>query len=395
MKTISGPLASHLNLDTTTLATCWKVTRTDGTVYAFTDHDQDLTVSAVTYISSNSYTRSALKNDQSLAVDNLEVIGMFNDSSIKDSDMANGFFDYADVEMFIVNWRDLTMGILKLRKGWLGECVMTPTGVFKAELRGLTQALTTQWGDLFSPTCRADLFDTQCALSATAYTGTGTVTSVSSFKLFTSTEMTFVPFSQTNSASVVITSAMAAANSGLGIVITINGTPHGFTIPFFDNYADAITSLVSQINTAAIGVTAGGFFSTDNLNAVNLLLNNVLDTGLVTKVNDINNYLTVHSFADGYFNKGTITWLTGNNTGVTEEIYSYDHSQSLVSLFLNMKKTIQVGDTFTYRPGCDKRRETCYFKFNNIANLRAEPDMPGMDAVLTYPDAFQTGGLLA
>ena len=47
MKTVSAGLEAHLALEATTLATCWKVTRTDGTVYGFTSHDKDLVVSGV------------------------------------------------------------------------------------------------------------------------------------------------------------------------------------------------------------------------------------------------------------------------------------------------------------------------------------------------------------
>jgi uncharacterized phage protein (TIGR02218 family) len=52
-----------------------------------------------------------------------------------------------------------------------------------------------------------------------------------------------------------------------------------------------------------------------------------------------------------------------------------------------MPFAIQVGDTFTYAPGCDKTRETCCNKFNNILNFRGFPDIPGMDQYLYYPDA--------
>ena len=49
MKSVSGALATHLAGAVTTLATCWRVTRTDGAVFGFTDHDRDLVVSSVTY----------------------------------------------------------------------------------------------------------------------------------------------------------------------------------------------------------------------------------------------------------------------------------------------------------------------------------------------------------
>src|SRR6185503_1658790 len=72
--------------------------------------------------------------------------------------------DYASIYLFAVNWADLTQGICKLRRGWLGECTRSPGGIFQAELRGLTQALVQEFGQVYQPICRADLGDDQCRM---------------------------------------------------------------------------------------------------------------------------------------------------------------------------------------------------------------------------------------
>ena len=48
---------------------------------------------------------------------------------------------------------------------------------------------------------------------------------------------------------------------------------------------------------------------------------------------------------------------------------------------------IAPGDTFAVYPGCDKRLETCIGRFNNVINFRGEPYVPGLDAMMQYPDA--------
>jgi uncharacterized phage protein (TIGR02218 family) len=68
------------------------------------------------------------------------------------------------------------------------------------------------------------------------------------------------------------------------------------------------------------------------------------------------------------------------------EMKTYEPSSSTVTLWLGTHYAIQAGDRFFYHPGCDKRRDTCRTVFNNIVNMRAEPDMPGTDRVLSYPD---------
>jgi hypothetical protein len=49
MKTLHPGLAAHLAGGVTTLARCWRLTRRDGVVMGFTDHDGDLAFDAVVH----------------------------------------------------------------------------------------------------------------------------------------------------------------------------------------------------------------------------------------------------------------------------------------------------------------------------------------------------------
>ena len=162
MKTASPALATHLAGDVTTFATCWRITRTDGMVFRFTDHDQDLVVDGEVYAASAAYSRTAISNDAGMGVDNLDVEGVLEHDAITEEGLRAGLFDRAEVRIFLVNWADPSMGILRLRRGWFGEVVLTEQGVFRTELRGLTQALQQRIGELYSPECRADLGDHRC-----------------------------------------------------------------------------------------------------------------------------------------------------------------------------------------------------------------------------------------
>jgi len=162
MKTVGSSLNTHIQGEVTTLATCWKITRTDGTAFHFTDHDVDITYDGNTYKAETGYKRTAIENNSKLAVDNLDVEGIFDSSEITEADLRAGLFDYATVRIFIVNWNDLSQGEIKMRKGWLGEVTLTRQGLFKAELRGLTQALSQRIGEVYTPECRADLGDSRC-----------------------------------------------------------------------------------------------------------------------------------------------------------------------------------------------------------------------------------------
>lgn len=126
-------------------------------------------------------------SDSKLSVDNLEVDGFFDDVSITEQDMRAGLFDYAEVRIFLINWADTSMGIMRMRRGWLGEVVITDKGIFRTELRGLTQVLQQNIGEVYTPECRADLGDSRCKVDLSALERTGTITGVTSRQVFAAT----------------------------------------------------------------------------------------------------------------------------------------------------------------------------------------------------------------
>jgi len=179
MKDISTPLAAHLAGEVTTLATCWMLTRRDTTVFGFTDHDCDIVFNTITYKAATGFTPSAVQNTGNLSVDNLDVEGMLSAGSITEADILAGLYDFAEIEIFQVNYNDLTQGALKLRRGWLGE-VSFYKQQFIAEVRGLTQRLSQTLGELYSASCRATLGDSRCKVDMTANTVTGNATGATS-----------------------------------------------------------------------------------------------------------------------------------------------------------------------------------------------------------------------
>ena len=183
MRTASAALANHLAGEITTLATCWKLTRRDGTVMGFTDHVADLVVSGVTYKAATGISPTTIASSDTFSVDNLEVQGILDSTAITESDIVSGRYDYAAVSTFMVNVQDLTQGAILYRTGWLGE-ISVKNGQFNAEVRGLTQKLQQNIGQLFSPSCRAVLGDARCKVNLAGFTFTGTVGVVASPQVF-------------------------------------------------------------------------------------------------------------------------------------------------------------------------------------------------------------------
>ncbi len=179
MKPVSSALQAHLEQEVTTLATCWKLTRRDGTVMGFTDHDRDIEMDSMTYLASSGFTPTAIASSSALNVDNLDAEGMLSSGVIEEADVMAGIYDHAEISVFQVNYMDVGMGALPLRTGWLGE-VRLSGEQFVAEIRGLTQRLSQRIGAFYSPNCRAEFGDARCQVALGPRTVSGMVTSVAS-----------------------------------------------------------------------------------------------------------------------------------------------------------------------------------------------------------------------
>ncbi len=322
MKTVSAALQAHFGQSTTTLAVLWRVTRVDGTVLGFTTLDQDLSykasddASAVTYKALSGILPTANSSGSDLSVDNLEVSGFLDSAQITEPDIRNGVYDYAVVEQRVVNWQDLTMGDLLLRKGIIGNIKMV-NGEFTAEVRGLTQYLSTMVGALYGPMCRAELFST-----------------------------------------------------------LTNDVDPGTHYPCWVKEAD-------YTQNGSVGSAIGARYLMP-----------------VAGLKMVGSATPTSPAPAGWFADGEITFTSGLNNGFSFEISTWDGTT--LFLFTPMPYPPSPGDTFTIEPGCDKTpTATGCLKFQgystdgnqmivaptNILNFKAEPFIPGMDAILYYPNA--------
>lgn len=179
-KTIGASLKAHIAQNLTTLATCWKLQRQDGVKFFFTDHDKDLVIDGDTYDAESGWLPSQLEQNRALAVDNMEATCFLDSDRIVEGEIHGRLFDHATLDVFLVNYEDLTQGKLYLCKGWIiGEVEIRDIDA-TAEVRGKTQKLQQEIVELYSPECRADLGDSRCGvnLALPQFNYTGTVDSV-------------------------------------------------------------------------------------------------------------------------------------------------------------------------------------------------------------------------
>ena len=284
MKVLPAGLQDHLDSGATTLCWAWKLTRRDGVVMGFTDHDQPLSFGGVTLEAASGFTATEIQSSLGLSVDNLDVEGALSSEAIREADIAAGLYDDAGVEIWRVNWQVPEQAVL-MRKGNLGE-ISRGDIAFRAEVRGLAHRLQQPQGRLYQYSCDTDVGDARCGvdIEAAAFNGTGTV----------------------------------SATKG------------------------------------RLALTADG----------------------------------LAAFADRWFDRGRLQFVTGNNAGLAFEVQAHRTTSGVVTLALwsAPPHLVTPGDVFSVLAGCDKRAETCRVKFANILNFRGFPAMPGNDYVVSYPN---------
>ncbi|MFG1347287.1 DUF2163 domain-containing protein [Xanthobacter autotrophicus DSM 431] len=178
MRTLDPALAAHLASGATTLCHAWRVTRRDGVVLGFTDHDRDLVVDGLALKAASGIAGSESTCAAGLAVTGAELSGALSADALDPQDLAAGLYDGAGVDLLLVNWQEPSQHLL-LRRGTIGE-VRCEDGVFTAEIRALSDALNQARGRLLSAACDADLGDARCGvdLAGPAHCATAVVAAV-------------------------------------------------------------------------------------------------------------------------------------------------------------------------------------------------------------------------
>ena len=185
MRVLPAGLQSHLDSGATTLCWCWRVTRNDGVTFGFTDHDRDLEFDGTSFEAASGFTGTEIAGAVGLNVDTLDVESAITSDRLSEHDLAAGLFDNALIEIYRVNWQEVSQRVL-MRSGNLGEVSRGSTH-FKAEVRGLAHELQQPKGRIIQFACDADLGDQRCTidLDLPALNGVGAVSAVADQRTFT------------------------------------------------------------------------------------------------------------------------------------------------------------------------------------------------------------------
>lgn len=98
-------------------------------------------------------------------------------------------------------------------------------------------------------------------------------------------------------------------------------------------------------------------------------------------------------FSDGWCTAGKLTWISGDNAGLSVEIKVHRAlgDTDEFDLWQRAPHLIKVGDRVRVTAGCDKTHATCRAKFKNAVNFRGFPHMPGNDFIIRMPQQGEPG----
>jgi uncharacterized phage protein (TIGR02218 family) len=173
MRQIGDQLRAHLEEGATTLCHAWRVTRRDGVVLGFTDHDRDLVFAETTFLAASGFAPSDWETLSGLSAPSGEVAGALSSDAISEADIAAGRYDGSEVEQFLVNWADPTQHF-RLRVMDIGEITRSGSD-FRAELRSVAHRLGQGKSRIYAHRCDAAFGDARCGKDISSFTAEGTI----------------------------------------------------------------------------------------------------------------------------------------------------------------------------------------------------------------------------
>ncbi|SNT36814.1 DUF2163 domain-containing protein [Antarctobacter heliothermus] len=189
MKSLDPAFQAHLDEGTTTLCWCWRILRADGMSLGFTDHDVTFSFDGTGFEPESGLTASEIRSGSDLSVDAQDAEGVLSSDRITETDILDGRWDNAEVEVWRVNWVNTGQRAL-LRRGAIGQ-IRRGRLAFVAEVRSLAHVLGQTVGRTFQATCDAAVGDGRCSvdLDAAAFKGTGAVIDLLRDRTFTASEL--------------------------------------------------------------------------------------------------------------------------------------------------------------------------------------------------------------
>ena len=186
MKVLDPQFQSALADESTCIAYCWLIDRSDNVRVAFTSLDLTFDIGTVTFYPYTGFAPTSDRNTEGLEKNNSQDLqGLLTSEQIGSEDLIAGVYDGARVTCFLVDVTNLPMEIiapgppklLTLYQRYIKMSSQTDLG-FTLELRDDDYSLENKLGKQTSKFCEHNLGDAGCGVDLTPYTFSSTIANV-------------------------------------------------------------------------------------------------------------------------------------------------------------------------------------------------------------------------
>jgi hypothetical protein len=169
MRAVPSELAARLESGAASLCHAWILTRADGAMLGFTDHDRDLTVEGVVCRAASGWTAGASETAAGFAPGQAAAVGGFDDAALSEADLLAGLYDGARVDCRVVDWSAPSLWVPL----WSARVAAAKAegGTFTLSLEGPLAAMDRVAGRTFGRSCDAAFGDARCGVDVAAFPG--------------------------------------------------------------------------------------------------------------------------------------------------------------------------------------------------------------------------------
>ncbi|KQY27689.1 hypothetical protein ASD38_17470 [Caulobacter sp. Root487D2Y] len=169
MRAVPAELVDRLESGAAGPCHAWILTRADGMVLGFTDHDRDLVVEGVTCKAASGWTAGATETAAGFSPGLAAAVGGFDDAALSEADLAAGLYDGARVECRVADALALGLSVLLWRASVASA--KAEGGAFTLALEGPLAALDRVAGRTFGRSCDAAFGDLRCGVDVGTFPG--------------------------------------------------------------------------------------------------------------------------------------------------------------------------------------------------------------------------------
>lgn len=330
---VPASLTDLVKAKTHRFCTCWKITRRDGTILRFTDHNADLQVPVdvsglytvgspyETFKAATGILSSARDREGNLRGGNIEARGFITAAEITEADLESGLYDNAAVIEYLVDWRYPWAGPFFFIEYEVSE--IEHSGEFwSVQLEGFPRQLRQPAGDSYTKDGRVK--------AATVSEVTGEVTTILTQRRIFKCQVGNLDMEDN-------VQAVAVGSQGAGYSIFRRSSGSWTT----DGYkvGDSVTSagFSNGPNNGQWVVSLVGSTDLEVVDASDVIVNEAAATGKTV-------------MQTGVYDDGKIEWTTGSNAGVFSTVRAVTNVGGAIpvqfELQLETPHDISTGDDF-------------------------------------------------